>query len=69
MKSEELGRIVRERRKVLKLTIAQLSDYTGISRTTISDLELGKTHPRLDVINEVLQFLNMEMKIDVVKNI
>jgi transcriptional regulator with XRE-family HTH domain len=65
MKKEELGKLLRARRKVLNLTIGQLAEYTGLSRTTISDIELGKTHPRLDVINEILSFLNLEMKIEV----
>lgn len=67
MESQELGKIVRERRKVLKLTIGKLSEYTGLSRTTISELEHGKTNPSLEVINEILKFLNMEMKIEVKK--
>ncbi len=65
MKKEELGKLIRARRKVLNLTIGQLAEYTGLSRTTISDVELGKTHPRLDVINEILRLLNLEMKIEV----
>ncbi|MEX0812393.1 MAG: helix-turn-helix transcriptional regulator [Chitinophagales bacterium] len=65
MKSKELGKIIRDRRKVLKLTIGELSEYTGFSRTTISDLEHGKTNPSLEVINEILKFLNMEIKIEV----
>ena len=65
VKKEELGKIIRARRKVLNLTIGQLAVYTGLSRTTISDIELGKIHPRLDVINEILSFLNLEIKIEV----
>ena len=65
MKTEELGKIIRARRKVLNLTIGQLSEYTGLSRTTISDIELGKTNPRLDIITEIFRFLNLEMKIEV----
>lgn len=65
MESKELGKIIRDRRKILKLTIGELSEYTGFSRTTISDLEHGKTNPSLEVINEILKFLNMEMKIEV----
>lgn len=65
MEKEELGKIIRARRKVLKLTIAELAKYTGISRTTISDLEIGKTHPRLDIMNQIFLFLNLEMKIAV----
>ena len=65
MKKEKLGKILRARRKVLNLTIGKLAEYTGLSRTTISDIELGKIHPRLDVINEILRFLNLEIKIEV----
>ena len=65
MKKEELGKIIRARRKVLNLTIGKLAEYTGLSRTTISDIELGKIHPRLDAINEILSFLNLEMIIEV----
>lgn len=65
MHTKELGKIIRARRKVLNLTIGELSEYTGLSRTTISDIELGKTNPRLDIITEIFRFLNLEMKIEV----
>lgn len=65
MNTEELGKIIRARRKTLNLTIGELSEYTGLSRTTISDIELGKTNPRLNIINEIFRFLNLEMKIEV----
>lgn len=68
MKKEELGKIIRARRKVLNLTIGELAEYTGLSRTTISDIELGNTHPRLDVINEILRFLNLEIQIEIKRN-
>lgn len=65
MNTEELGKIIRARRKVLNLTIGQLSEYTGLSRTTISDIELGKTNPRFDILTEIFRFLNLEMKIEI----
>lgn len=65
MNNVELGKIIRARRKVLNLTIGELSEYTGLSRTTISDIELGKTNPRLDIITEIIRFLDLEMKIEV----
>ena len=68
MEKEELGKIIRARRKVLNLTIGELAEYTGLSRTTISDIELGNTHPRLDVINEILRFLNLEIQIEIKQN-
>ena len=68
MQKEKLGKIIRARRKVLNLTIGELAEYTGLSRTTISDIELGNTHPRLDVINEILRFLNLEIQIVIKQN-
>ena len=68
MQKEQLGEIIRARRKVLNLTIGELAEYTGLSRTTISDIELGNTHPRLDVINEILRFLNLEIQIVIKQN-
>lgn len=68
MKTKEIGDIIRTRRKVLNLTIGDLSNYTGFSRTTISDIELGKTNPRLDILAEIFKFLNLEMKIEVKRN-
>lgn len=65
IKGKELGGIIRERRKVLNLTIGDLAEYTGLSRTTISDIELGKTNPRLSVLLEIFRFLNLEMNIGV----
>jgi transcriptional regulator with XRE-family HTH domain len=65
MNNVELGKIIRARRKVLNLTIGELSEYTGLSRTTISDIELGKINSRFDIITEIFRFLNLEMKIEV----
>ena len=67
MTKAELGEIVKGRRNVLGLTTTQLSEYTGLSRTTISDIELGKTHPRLDIMNTIFEFLNLEMKVVIKK--
>ena len=67
MKKGDLGHLIKARRKVLGLSITTLAEYTGLSRTTISDIELGKTNPRLDVLNEIFRFLNLEMKVEVKK--
>lgn len=65
MNTKELGKKIRARRKVLNLTLGELSEYTGLSRTTISDVELGKTNPRFDILNQILRYLNLEMKIEI----
>ncbi|MGB3705894.1 helix-turn-helix domain-containing protein [Castellaniella sp.] len=41
MHIKELGSLVRERRRAVRLTQAQLASQTGISRATIAGLEAG----------------------------
>lgn len=65
MEVKEIGQKIRARRKVLNLSIGELAELTGFSRTTISDIELGKTNPRLDILNEIFYFLNLEMRIEI----
>lgn len=65
MKIEELGKIIKNRRIVLGLTIRDLADLTGISKTTISQTERGITNPTLEVLQNIFEYLNLEMKVEV----
>jgi len=50
----DIGRFVRERRKVRGWSQQELADYAGVSRTLVSDLEIGKPTMRMDAVNVVL---------------
>ena len=63
----EIGRKIKERRKILALPQSQLADYTGLSVVTLSQIENGKANPSLETLNEIFHFLNLEILI-VVKN-
>lgn len=65
MEIEELGRLINNRRKVLGLTIRDLAELTGISKTTISEIERGVRNPTLDVLQNIFEYLNLEMKVEV----
>ncbi len=65
MKIEELGKLISHRRKVLGLTIRDLADLTGMSKTTISKIESGYSNPTYVVIQNIFEYLNLEIKVDV----
>ncbi len=65
MKIEELGKLIKHRRKVLGLTIRELADLTAMSKTTISQIERGTRNPTFEVLQNIFQYLNLEIKVEV----
>ena len=68
MNIEELGKLLKHRRMVLRLTISDLADLTGMSKTTISQIERGSSNPTFTVLQNIIEYLNLEMKIEVKKH-
>lgn len=67
MKTEELSKLIKNRRKLLGLTIRDLAELTGLSKTTISETERGVRNPTLEVLQNIFEYLNLEMKVEVKK--
>ncbi len=65
MKIEELGKLIKHRRKVLGLTIRDLADLTGMSKTTISQIESGVRNPTFQVLQNIFEYLNLEIEVKV----
>lgn len=65
MEIEELGKLIKNRREVLGLTIRELADLTGISKTTISQTERGIRNPTFEILQDIFEYLNLEMKVEV----
>ena len=65
MKIEELGKLIKHRRKVLRLTTRELADLTGMSKTTISQIESGVGNPTFEVLQNIFEYLNLEIKVEV----
>jgi len=68
MKIEELGKLIKHRRKVLGLTIRDLADLAGMSKTTISQIESGVGNPTFQVLQNIFEYLNLEIKVEVKKH-
>ena len=60
----EFGRTIRNKRKKLGYTQAQLSEYTGFSTSFISDLENGKETAELGKALFLLQLLGLYLAIN-----
>lgn len=65
MDNIELGKQIKVRRETLKLSISKVSDYTGLSRTTISDIELGKVNPTFSVLKRLFEILDLDFEIKI----
>jgi transcriptional regulator with XRE-family HTH domain len=63
----EIGKTAKHRRETLGLTIKDLAELTGLSKTTITKVEKGGNNPTLEVLQKIFEYLNLEIKIEVRK--
>ena len=59
----ELGRYVRQRRRVNRMSQDELALLAGVGRRFVSELERGKTSARLDKVEEVLRVFGKQLGI------
>jgi CheY-like chemotaxis protein len=58
---ESLGNAIRERRKALSLTLAQMAQRTGVSLGYLSQIELGKNSASIETLYKISLGLGMKM--------
>jgi CheY-like chemotaxis protein len=58
---ESLGNAIRERRKALGLTLAQMAQRTGVSLGYLSQIELGKNSASIETLYKITLGLGMKM--------
>lgn len=58
---ENLGKVLRERRKGMELTLAQLSDRTKVSLGYLSQIELGKNSASIETLYKICLGLGIKM--------
>jgi transcriptional regulator with XRE-family HTH domain len=63
MKARELGNILRERRKLAKITQRDLAELSGLAVHTLSDVESGKGNPTLEVLSKLCVVLGLEIQL------
>jgi transcriptional regulator with XRE-family HTH domain len=65
MTTPEIGKQIKERRKVLRITQPDLAEMAGISINTLYKIERGQANPTVDILNKVADILGMEIKLEV----
>lgn len=64
MNEREIGRAIRARRKLLRMTQEQLAELAGCSKPSIIAAEAGKPTLRLDILMGILRVLNLKVRIE-----
>ena len=65
MTKKEIGKLIKDRRKFLKITQKELSDIVGVGLRSLVDIENGKGNPTIDQINKILEALGLKMDITI----
>ena len=63
MNIEEIGRAIKRRRVMLKVSQQSLSEISGISVHALSDIESGKGNPTIKSLNCVLEALGVKLHV------
>jgi putative transcriptional regulator len=61
----EIGKLLRSRREVLKITQEQLSSVSRVALRTIREIEQGTGNPSLDTMINLFEPLGLEIDIHV----
>jgi len=62
---EEIGQIIKARRRELKMEQTDLQDYAEVGSTTLSKLEMGKLNITIDNLEKITEVLGLEIIIKV----
>ncbi len=63
MNETDVGVVIRTRRRALRLSQRSLSELSGVSLHTISDVESGKGNPTLETLEQLLTPLGLELAV------
>ena len=59
--TNNFGRIVRDKRERLRLTVAHTAELAGLSETGLTMIELGDTNPKLSSIVALSKVLDIDL--------
>lgn len=67
MTIEEIGPVIRERRKLLGITQPDLAEMAQVSVNTLYKLERGEFNPSVKILNQLAEVLGLELRIGLKK--
>ena len=65
----DIGKIIKERRALLKISQHDLADYSGVGISTVKDLERGVGNPSIETLKKILDVVGLEMVLQVKQTI
>lgn len=65
MNKKEIGKIIRDRRKFLKITQKDFAEIAELSLRNFIDIENGKANPTLDALQKITDALGIEIIVKV----
>ena len=64
MNVKELGKMIKECRKSLKVNQLELSELAGVGINTLVAIERGEGNPKLETLLSILDTLGLQMTIE-----
>lgn len=61
----DIGAKIKERRSLLKISQQDLSDFSGVSISTVKDLERGVGNPSLQTLQKILDVVGLEIVLQI----
>ena len=63
MTNPEIGQLIRERRKLLRLRQRDLAELAGVTLRGLTDLEQGKANPTIHQLGKIVDVLGLEVRL------
>jgi transcriptional regulator with XRE-family HTH domain len=67
MHQEELIKVLKNRREVLKVTQEHLAELSGVGLRTLKSIESGKGNPTIETLTKLADVLGLELKLEIRK--
>jgi len=67
MTIEEIGSVIRERRKLLGINQPELAEMAQVSINTLYKLERGEANPSVKILNQLAEVLGLELNLGIKK--
>mgnify|MGYP002621203439 CR=1 FL=1 len=61
----DIGRVIKERRALLRISQQDLADYSDVGISTIKDLERGVGNPSILTLKKILDVVGLELILQV----
>jgi transcriptional regulator with XRE-family HTH domain len=58
-----IGKVIREKRQEKKMTQAKVSEYTGLSRNYLSDIENSRYMPSVNSLVKIVKCLDLDLNL------